>query len=76
MLTLCDDLEGMYDVISTYSTSMMTQSKLEVKINNWKLDTSTLDTLIYSATTLIDLYKKNSASTYVSSADLITTVTA
>jgi hypothetical protein len=75
LLTLSDSLEGMFDIISTYSTSMMTQTELELKINNWKLDTSSLDALIYSATTLIDLYKKN-ASSYISSSDLITTVTA
>jgi hypothetical protein len=74
LLTLCDDLSGIFDVISTYSTSMMTQSELEIKINSWKLDTSTLDHLIYSTTTLIDLYRKNAP--YISSAELITMVTA
>jgi hypothetical protein len=75
LLTLTDSLEGMFDIISTYSTSMMTQNELEMKINNWKLDTSSLESLIYSATTLIDLYKKNATSGILAS-DLITQVTA
>ena len=76
MIRQCETLDGMFELISTYSSSLMTQNELESAINSWRLETNTQDTLISSTLHLLDLYTKNQRSDNYNKAELVQSVVA
>jgi hypothetical protein len=58
LLELCDTLQEMFAVISTYSDQIYTRAELEKKVNQWTLDNSSHRALRQSVVALLELLQK------------------